>query len=457
MSRSSSTPAPGVSERPGTGAFVVAGRSLDRATGEATFTYRLGDDEFTERLTLDPALLAGPVPEQPGAAVDAALDLVHLVMGTSYYKLAAPGRVVVERPVTAAQAAVAHAAYTDGLGEFAAVNRLPVPHRVAFDVEVREPGPVPAPGTRGALLPVGGGKDSALALVVIPDGTALAVNPTGAQRDVARAAGVPLVEVRRRLDPLLAERTAQGGLNGHVPVTAINSAIATLVAVLGGHSPVVFANERSADEETLTVDGVSVNHQYSKSFAFERLFTAAAAEVGAAYFSLTRQLSELATVAAVAALPLRADILSCNRSYTQRHLGGQAEQRWCLHCDKCLFTFLCFAVFLTPAEAEEMFGGNPLADATLADGFRGLWATEKPFDCVGERAESAAAMAHLAASSAWGDAPVVRALGAEAADAAEVTGATVARFLPARGEHGIPQHHLEALQRVLAGSRSAVS
>jgi hypothetical protein len=438
---------------PGTGVFVVAGRSLDPATGEAAFTYRLGDDEFTERLTLDPVLLGGEVDAD---RLDAALDLVHLVMGTSYYKLAAPGRVVVERPVTAAQLAVAQAAYTDGLGEFAAVNRLPVPHRVAFDTEVRPAGPVPPAGTRGALLPVGGGKDSALALVVVPDGTALAINPTGAQRAVARAAGVPLVEVRRRLDPLLAERTAQGGLNGHVPVTAINSAIAALVAVLGGHSPVVFANERSADEETLTVEGVSVNHQYSKSHAFERLFTAAAAELGTGYFSLTRQLSELATVAAVAALPLRTDILSCNRSYTQRHVGGQAEQRWCLHCDKCLFTFLVFAVFLTPAEAEEVFGGNPLADPSLADGFRRLWATEKPFDCVGERAESAAAMAHLAASRSWGEAPVVRLLGAEAAAAAEVTGATVAGFLPPRGEHGIPPRYLESLQRVLAGARSAV-
>ncbi len=453
MSRSSSTPAPSVSARSETGAFVVAGRSFDPATGEAAFTYRLGDDEFTERLTLDPSLLTGSAPEQ----VEAALDLVHLVMGTSYYKLVAPGRVTVERPVTAAQAAVAAAAYTHGLGEFAAVNGLAVPHRVEFDVEIREPGPAPAGGTRGALLPVGGGKDSALALVVIPDGTALAVNPTGAQRDVARAAGAPLVEVRRRLDPLLAERTAQGGLNGHVPVTAINSAISTLAAVLGGYDPVVFANERSADEETLTIGGASVNHQYSKSFAFEQLFTAAAAELGVGYFSLTRQLSELATVAAVAALPLRADILSCNRSYTQRHTGGQAEQRWCLHCDKCLFTFLCFAVFLRPAEAVEMFGGNPLDDVSLADGFRALWATEKPFDCVGERAESAAAMAHLAASASWGNAPVVRAVGAEAAAAAEVTGATVARFLAPRGEHAVPARYLEALSRVLAGARSAVA
>jgi hypothetical protein len=436
-----------------TAPFEITDRSLDVATGEAAFGYRLGDDEFTERLTLDPALLRDTAPEQ----VDAALDLVHLVMGTSYYKLRAPGRITVRRPVSKAQFAVAEAAYSAGLGEFAAVNRLPLPHTVQWDVEVRDaPAAPPAVGERGALLPVGGGKDSALALVVIPDGTALAVNPTDAQRDVARAAGAPLLGVRRRLDPLLIQRTADGGLNGHVPVTAINSAISALVAVLGGHDPVVFANERSADEETMSVGGVPVNHQYSKSYEFERLFAAAAAEIGVGYFSLTRQLSELATVAAVAALPLREHILSCNRSYTQRHMGGEATQRWCLHCDKCLFTFLCFAVFLTPAEAGRMFGGNPLADPSLVDGFRVLWATDKPFDCVGERAESAAAMAHLAGSRAWGDQPVVRELGEEAAAFAAVTGSTVAGFLAPRGEHAVPERYLAPLQQALAAARPPV-
>jgi hypothetical protein len=137
--------------------FEITDRALDVATGEARFTYRLGDDEFTERLTLDPALLRSSAPEQ----LDAALDLVHLVMGTSYYKLRAPGRISVRRPVSKAQFAVAEAAYSAGLGEFAAVNGLPLPHAVEWDVEVRDaPAEPPATGDRGALLPVGGGKDS---------------------------------------------------------------------------------------------------------------------------------------------------------------------------------------------------------------------------------------------------------------------------------------------------------
>src|SRR3712207_8010 len=106
-------------------------------------------------------------------------------------------------------------------------------------------------------------------------------------------------------------------------------------------------------------------------------------------------------------------------------MGGEATQRWCLHCDKCLFTFFCFAVFLTPAEALAMFGGVPLADRSRDAGCRRLRAAEKPFHCVGERAESAAAMARRAGSGAWAAHAVVRALGEEAASFAAGTGASV--------------------------------
>jgi hypothetical protein len=85
-----------------------------------------------------------------------------------------------------------------------------------------------------------------------------------------------------------------------------------------------------------------------------------------------------------------------------------------------------------------------------------LWATDKPFDCVGERAESAAAMAHLAGSRAWGDQPVVRELGEEAAAFAAVTGSTVAGFLPPRGEHAVPERYLAPLQQALAAARPPV-
>ena len=137
-------------------------------------------------------------------------------------------------------------------------------------------------------------------------------------------------------------------------------------------------------------------------------------------------------------LRLRGSFLSCNRAFV-RSREPDAPQVWCLECPKCLFTFLCFAPWLTVAEAESIFGGNPLADAELTESFRDLWRPEsKPFDCVGERMESAVAMSGLARRPGWGETAVVRALAAEADAVAGALGADEAGVLAVTGPHLIP-------------------
>jgi hypothetical protein len=54
-------------------------------------------------------------------------------------------------------------------------------------------------------------------------------------------------------------------------VTGILSAIAVLAAVLEDRDAVVMSNEWSASVPTLEYDGRPVNHQFSKSAAFEVL------------------------------------------------------------------------------------------------------------------------------------------------------------------------------------------
>ena len=61
-------------------------------------------------------------------------------------------------------------------------------------------------------------------------------------------------------------------MNGHIPVTAINSAILVFAAVLLGVDQVVFSNERSASYGSLIEGTGEVNHQWSKGWAFERDF-----------------------------------------------------------------------------------------------------------------------------------------------------------------------------------------
>src|SRR5699024_5724341 len=125
----------------------------------------------------------------------------------------------------------------DGLREFAYLNGIGVP--LPVDIESPRRGQdaedvrrrVCGAQSTGALIPVGGGKDSALVASLVPEGTLFAVNPVGAQQRLADALGRPLVPARRELDPQLRELNARGAPNGHVPVTAITSAISVIAAL----------------------------------------------------------------------------------------------------------------------------------------------------------------------------------------------------------------------------------
>ncbi len=422
------------------GVFVLGERTIDVERGHASFSYDLDGETFREDLRLPPG---GGVAD-PGA-LDLLLDLCHVVIGTSYYKLSAPTRLTSRHPLSADLLELCRRTYDDGLRELAYTNGLPLP--LVTDVDdgafSARRGPAATTPTTPTtcvrpLVPVGGGKDSAAVLGLLPDATGISVSATGVHRRLAAAAGVELLEVVRTIDEKLSRLTPTG-FNGHIPITAVNSAVSSLVAYLFDFDGVVMGNERSASEPTRMVGTTAVNHQYSKSFEFEKLLHDAIAPTGITYFSLLRQLSELTIAGLVARdLRLRGSFLSCNRAFVRSRDPG-APQVWCLECPKCLFTFLCFAPFLTVAEAEEIFGGNPLGRLELRESFRDLWRPEsKPFDCVGERTESAVAMAWLSTFPDWKEMPVVASLAVDAESMAEGLGADLARVLAVGGPHLIP-------------------
>jgi hypothetical protein len=421
--------------------FRLRDRALDPSSGRATFAYELDGVDLVEEVVLPPATDDGAPAES--AAVERLLDIAHLAIGTSYFKVSAPAELAIDRPVDPQLLDLAAQLYDDGLREFAVTNGLPVPLDTRIEATVgAAPEPVP-PATgegepRSPLLPIGGGKDSAAVLGLFPASTAITVTATPAQRRLTAAAGVEHLEVQRTLDPKLAALTASG-MNGHIPITAVNAALSTLVAVLRGHDLVAFGNERSADEPTRWVDGVPVNHQHSKSLAYERALAGALAPTGVACCSVLRRLSGLSVAGLVAQdLRLRTEFLSCNKAF-KRSREPDAPQTWCLECPKCLSTFLAFAPFLSVAEAEAIFGGNPLADPDRTTGFAELWdAAAKPFECVAELAESAVAMEWLGAAEGWRDLAVVRDLAGGAAAAAGSMRAAMDDLLLPSGPHQMP-------------------
>jgi AcrR family transcriptional regulator len=414
---------------------------------------------FGERVTVPVTL------DQRDPRVIELVRLLAVCAGTSYFKTAAPPKLrVALGSISAETAELIPALYDHGLREFAVTNALPIPLPVTFEFDIEAEAENSTDGDDGRsstarartlgrtgpsdglrpLVPVGGGKDSALVMSVFPEATPFAIGPPVPSVRVAEVVGRPLLVAQRQIDPLLRTLNETGALNGHIPVTAITSAVSALTAYVTDHTDVLMGNERSASEPTRWVGSEAVNHQFSKSYEFERLFAAAVdrASGGAVrYFSVLRPFSELAIASGLTDDPVMSrQFLSCNRAFTiWRETEQSRTATWCRDCPKCRFTGLMLAPFSTPEELTATMGGNIFADSNQTAGFAELWdADSKPFECVGEMVESAAAMAALALDPEWSQLPVVAALGDSAAAFAETHEASLATELVPGTEHQIP-------------------
>lgn len=106
----------------------------------------------------------------------------------------------------------------------------------------------------GALVPIGGGKDSIVTLDVIKDDFAdnmcYVINPRGATEETAETAGYiedKRCYVKRTLDKNMLELNKQGYLNGHTPFSSIVAFSALIVAYLNKKKYIVLSNEASAN------------------------------------------------------------------------------------------------------------------------------------------------------------------------------------------------------------------
>ncbi len=381
-------------------------------------------------------------------AFDAALKMLHLIAGVSYYKAGVPPTIeVAAGPSDDATANVLDALYLHGLAEFAYRNGLDLHGRIAFPRGGSAPSAAPSLGLpKRTLVPIGGGKDSLVAVEAIKavggDATAVWVGNSPLIAACAERTGLPMLNIQRELAPGLFELNRLGAWNGHIPVTAVNSAILAVAAVLYGYDSIAFANERSASVATLEYDGLQVNHQWSKGYAFEQLLgdwlhTHVAADLD--YCSLLRPYSELAITRAFARLtPYFDTFSSCNRNF--KLLGPKPADRWCGHCPKCHFVFLALAPFLSKPRLLGIFGRNLLDDETQSAGFDALmeYQDHKPFECVGEGAEARAAMFALSQRPEWQEDALVARFRGEILPQLDPAQLALEPWLQPDAEHRVP-------------------
>ena len=190
-------------------------------------------------------------------------------------------------------------------------------------------------------------------------------------------------------------------LNGHVPISGIIAFISVAACILYDKSFVVMSCEGSADEANFD----DVNHQWSKSSAFEASFSKLTKAVipEFSYFSLLRPLSEMQIAAEFAQnCSEYFDVFtSCNHAF---HINEkQRIDRWCGTCDKCRFVFLILAPFINKEKLVKLIGCNPLNDETQEAGYLALLGIgqNKPFECVGTYDECRLAFLMLSEKKEW--------------------------------------------------------
>lgn len=421
--------------------------------GSLALGYRLVEREgerhlsFTERVVLPGDAVTAPSPRL--------LRLLALAAAPSYYKTCVPRTIRVPSGLTPTERRFLTEVVAHGLGEFAYRNDVPEALRPTIEAPPLEEHPAataPVTDPVRPLVAVGGGKDS---VVTIESLRAMGVSPTlfsvnsyAPIEATAAAAELPLVVARRSLDPALFELNAAGALNGHVPVTAVNSVVGLLVAERLGLDAVVFSNEASSSFGNVSWAGVEVNHQWSKGIDFERLLVEASAGVEVRYFSFLRPLTELAIMRRFGQLTdYHRVFTSCNRAF---HLDPARRRLWCGECPKCHFVFLCLAPFVPRPELEAIFGGRDLfADPDQREGFLELLNADgrmKPFECVGEPDECRAALTLTSRRDDWAGHPFF----ADPAVAACLVDESAVRAAFAfADDHLLPQAYEKAARAIL--------
>jgi hypothetical protein len=290
----------------------------------------------------------------------------------------------------------------NGMAEFFFVNQIDYRGddfvRITSELEGDDSTRYEAIMPERVLLLASGGKDSALTLQLLKKGeiqfNCLMLNPLSSANMLVEAAGCewPIV-VSRKIDPRLFELNKLGFLNGHTPFSAYLAFLGVTCAALFGYSSVVVSNERSSNEGNVLFLGREVNHQYSKSVEFEKKFRRYSGSYLASnidFFSMLRPLYEIQIIELVSRYPESLKIFkSCNRN--------QVEGTWCGRCPKCISMFTLFYPFMTEEQLKSTFGRNFFESEESVGVLKQLVGEDdhKPFECVGTRDETVAAL-HLA-------------------------------------------------------------
>ncbi|MBX4200745.1 hypothetical protein KW786_01310 [Candidatus Parcubacteria bacterium] len=412
--------------------FEFTSYALEPGSGRILFSYKTEFENgepmvFNEIIVLPKSVKLQSIRKE---LLEKLLQGLHIALGLSYYKFYYATNLKLPYKLSDREAGFWNAVYKKGLGEFLFRNNLdpellptftgdPTVKNTSYDL----------PKTGKSLVGIGGGKDSIVSLELLKeagfDADTFHVEtgrPSSIIDNVIKTATSKEVKLQRFMDSKVHD---QHQYNGHIPISAIYAFLGIFAAIGGGYSYVVVSNEYSSNFGNTTYKGLEINHQWSKSFEFEKLFQDYVKNVispDVVYFSLLRSFYEIRIVKLFSKhLPAQAGkkyfrlFSSCNRNFaSDRRSLGEGVPPWCGRCAKCVFAFTLLSAFVPKKELTAIFGRNLYQKEELLPLFKDVlgFGDMKPFDCVGTFAESQSAL-YLAKKPFSGDF-IVRQLASQA-------------------------------------------
>ncbi len=380
--------------------FIFESYSVERATNgiHINFVYKLGEHTFTPSASIPLSSIRNEWINDD--VLNEYAFNFGIINAISYYKLSlAPKFTIKCGELDPNQKEFFKKLFYNGLGELMYQNKILMQYEDFMEFDAPEPKEKKQfaydDDFHGNLITVGGGKDSIITLEALrgmrDENLCMQFNrdlypENRAALDCIHLAGYGLEKIcnfNLTIDKHMLELNGKGFYNGHVPFSGMLAFACAIVAYLNNIKYIIVSNEASANEGNIA--GTTINHQYSKSFEFEKDFnnylqTYLCSKIQ--YFSLLRCMNEYEIIQKFIKFPSYLKVFrSCN--------VGTKTNSWCGHCAKCLYVYIMLYPFFDKDRLKEIFGHDLLDDEALGQTFFSLINpdTTKPFECVGTRDE----------------------------------------------------------------------
>lgn len=235
------------------------------------------------------------------------------------------------------------------------------------------------------LILNGGGKDSAVSSEIAKslgiDLALLSVNKNQSQENIAKISEIKVHHsINFKYDPEIYKNNKYS-FNA-IPHILTYNFLSHLHATIHNYRYIVSGNEFSSNFGNITYRQMSINHQWPKSYEFEKMFSRLAKKhlyEDIEYFSILRPFYDIQLGHFFSQHPgYSSSIVSCNVD----------PKNWCKKCAKCAFTYITLLAFSDKKSVTNLFGHDLLLDPEIRREILELIDESiKPWECVGTKEE----------------------------------------------------------------------